>query len=54
MQSHLAIPVLRTILNDEMDLYLALKKEDLVIARHYANKISADMKRILEFLEKGA
>ncbi len=54
MTTQRAIPILRTIINDQMDLYLVLKNNDIELARYYTRKISADMERISDFLGREA
>lgn len=52
MAIHRSIPILRTIINDQMDLYLALRGGDTDIAIYLTNKISTDLERIKNFLER--
>ena len=54
MSTQSAISILRTIINDQIDLYLALKEDDIAMARYITGKITADMERISDFLRQEA
>lgn len=45
------LPVFHTIAKDQFDLHLALCVGDANLARHWANKISADVNCIKSFIQ---
>ncbi len=46
------LPVFQTVTKDQFDLHLALCVGDIHLARHWANKISADIDRIKSFIAR--
>ncbi len=52
MNSYKVNPILRTILSDQIDLIQALDRGEAPVAKHWINKIIADLERIKKYLEE--